>query len=729
MKGIAPRKKLEALLHACKKNLRTVDERMIENVFYFSLEAHKNQNRVSGDNFFNHPYEVALIVAQEIPFDDVTVASALLHDVLEETDFEFDDLKEEFGLTIANIVDGVTKITDVVEGHEVTQAENYRKLFLSMANDIRVIIVKFADRLHNMRTLVYLAPEKQQRIAKETLDIYAGLAHRFGLANIKWELEDLSFKYLHPKDYDELSRAIKSKRDEREAYVKKFIKPVELNLKLEGFSADIAGRPKHLYSIFNKMKTRGKNLDGIFDLFAVRIILDTEIANDCYTVFGIVSSIYQPVPNRFKNYISLPKPNGYQSLHTTVVGPDGRMVEVQIRTKNMHEVAEKGVAAHFKYKGSGTSADADIEHWMTWVREVFEQVESDTSPEQVVESFKLNLFQNEVYVFSPKGELKILPKGATPVDYAFEVHSDIGMHCIGSKVNGKMVPLDSKLKSGDQIEIITSKNQTPSLDWDKFVVSPKAKQRLRKLKRETERRLVAEGRVIFEHRSKRLKIPYTEEELQSIVTEFGFESSLQFLLAVQEKKAEPDGLLIALDRKRKNQTVQELPTEAKSIGLFDNFVQTARQMLSGVSFFGNETHVLHNFAKCCHPIPGDNIIGFVTIGEGIKIHRSSCRNILSLPSAERHRLIEVQWPSVSEMEFAVVVKVTGEDRRGLVNDLTHVISSFNTTNIRSINVDTHEKRFDGLIILNVKDIAHLNRLIEKMRQVKGVDSAQRFEEI
>lgn len=483
------KKKLEELLSICKKNLRSVDTTLIERAYYFSLEAHKHDIRASGEPFFDHPYEVAMIIAKEIPLDDFSVASALLHDVAEDTDFTIEDIKAEFGPVVADIVDGATKITDIFKSHEITQAENYRKLLLSMVNDIRVMLVKFADRLHNMRTLEYLPVEKQQRLAKETFEIYVPFAHRFGLGKIKWELEDLSFKYSDRKEYDEISRLLSAKRREREHYIKKFVKPIGERLEAEGMQFEIGGRPKHLYSIYSKMQQRNKPLDEIYDLFAVRVILDTDNNNDCFAVYGIVSEIYIPIPERFKNYISIPKKNGYQSIHTTVIGPEGKMVEVQIRTRAMHEVAEKGVAAHWRYKENVAGLDKELEYWVDWVRELFDHKLDEDSPKELMESFKLNLYQDEIYVFTPKGELKILPKGSTPIDFAFEIHSQVGNHTIGAKVNGRIIPLNSMLKSGDQVEIITSKNQTPNADWEQFAITHKAKTHIRRWIKEEQRKL------------------------------------------------------------------------------------------------------------------------------------------------------------------------------------------------------------------------------------------------
>ncbi|HSP89071.1 MAG TPA: RelA/SpoT family protein, partial [Ignavibacteriaceae bacterium] len=437
------KKMLEDLLKICKKNLPSVKENLIVRSFEFSVEAHKNDLRASGDPYFIHPYHVALIVAEELPLDDITVASALLHDVAEDTEFNINLLEKEFGKEVAEIVDGVTKISGIFKGQEITKAENYRKLLLSMVKDVRVILVKFADRLHNMRTLDFVNPEKQRRIAQETLEIYAPFAHRFGLGRIKWEFEDLSFKYLNRDAYEELVKKVAAKRKERESYIKKFAEPITENLVENNLKYEISGRPKHLYSIYRKMVRRNKPFEEIYDLFAIRIILDTKNNYDCYTTLGIVNQIYLPVPDRFKDYISIPKTNNYQSIHTTVVGPEGRLVEIQIRTRSMHEVAEQGVAAHWRYKENKSASDKDLENWVNWIRDIFENASRDDARKDLMESFKLNLYQDEIYIFTPKGDLRRLPVNSTPVDFAFEIHSKVGFHCIGAKVNGKIVPLDT----------------------------------------------------------------------------------------------------------------------------------------------------------------------------------------------------------------------------------------------------------------------------------------------
>ncbi len=723
------KKKLDDLLAACRKNLRSVDEDLIRRAFEFGLEAHKRDLRASGEPYFNHPYEAAMILAKEISLDDVSVASALLHDVAEDTNFEIKDIREEFGDEIADIVDGATKIADIFQSHEVTQAESYRKMLLSMVNDIRVMLIKFADRLHNMRTLEYLPEAKRERIAKETLDIYAPFAHRFGLAKIKWELEDLAFKYLHSEEYEQVARNIKAKRRERESYIKKFVAPIEKRLKEEGLKFEIEGRPKHLFSIYNKMLARNKPLDELYDLFAVRIILDTKNNNDCFVVFGIISETYIPIPERFKNYISVPKKNGYQSIHTTVVGPDGKMVEVQVRTSAMHEVAERGVAAHWKYKGAPTAMDDELESWISWVREIFEGAETDSSAKQVIESFRLNLYQDEIYVFTPKGELKILPKNATPVDFAFAVHSKVGFHCIGAKINGRIVSLDAHVKSGDQIEIITSKNQKPNPDWEQFVVTHKAKSHIRRWIKEETRRQVAEGRELWEKRVKKHKLHLNDDELLKILHELRIENLQGFYIGIQRGDIDPDAIAGIIESKSKHpQPIGATRDPSAGEGMFRRFIKTARGVVGGMKVSGAEDSFLHSYAHCCNPIPGDEIVGFVTTGEGIRIHRKSCHNFEQNALTDPNRIVQVDWPKGNGQEFGAAIKISGEDRSGMLNDITHAISSYQNTNIRGVNIDSKDTMFYGTIILFVQNTDHLTRIIEKLRKIKGVSRVERLTE-
>jgi RelA/SpoT family (p)ppGpp synthetase len=721
------KKKLDDLLLICQKNLRKVDENLIRRAFEFGFNAHRHDIRASGEPFFDHPYEVAKIVAKEIPLDDVSVAAALLHDVAEDTDYEIKDIREEFGDTIADIVDGATKISDIFKSHEVTQAESYRKMLLSMVNDIRVMLVKFADRLHNMRTLEYLPADKQKRMAKETLDIYAPFAHRFGLANIKWELEDISFKYLNREAHDVLVRDIKSRRREREHYVKRFAEPIEKRLKEAGFKFEISGRPKHLYSIYNKMLKRNKTLEEIYDLFAVRIILDTDNNNDCFTVYGIASDIYTPNPERFKNYISVPKKNGYQSIHTTVVGQEGKMVEVQIRTKAMHEVAERGVAAHWMYKDN-VAIDEELSNWVTWVREIFETAaEGQVPTQQLLESFKLNLYQEEIYVFTPKGELKILPTGATPIDFAYEIHSKVGDHCLAAKVSGRIVTLDTPLRSGDQVEIITSKNQTPSPDWEKFCVTHKAKSHIRRWMRDEQRKAIDEGRELWEKKVKKAKLSISEDGLNKFLADKRIENIGMFYLGLRQEKINADEIVRMIQDEQKHPSAV-VTEEGRIEGLFNKFVSSARGIAGGIVLEGKQENYMHNYAKCCNPIPGDDIVGFVTIGEGIKIHRRSCRNIKLLMGMDAKRMVDVTWPSDNGLMFVAAVKISGDDRPAMLNDITHAISTYLNTNIRSVNLDSQDSMFQGMFVLYVRDTEHLARILERIKKIKGVTRAERLEE-
>ena len=721
------KKKLDDLIAVCQRNLRVVDVDLITRAFSMSLEAHKHDLRASGEPYFHHPYEVAMVVAKEVALDDVSVAAALLHDVVEDTRFSLKDIKEEFGPTIAEIVDGATKISDIFRSHEVTQAENYRKLLLSMVNDIRVMLIKFADRLHNMRTLEYLSPEKQERLARETLEIYAPFAHRFGLAKVKWELEDLSFKYLNPKEYDEIARQLKSHRRERENYIKKFSAPINKRLGDENFEYEMAGRPKHLYSIYQKMLRRKKPLDEIYDLFAVRFILDTKDNNDCFIAYGIITELYKPIPERFKDYISLPKKNGYQSIHTTVVGPHGKLVEVQIRTKGMHEIAEKGVAAHWMYKESKSSLDKELEGWINWVREIFEQ-KSDDAPKELMESFKLNLYQDEIYVFTPKGDLKILPRNATPLDFAFEIHSNVGFHCIGAKVNGRIVPLNSLLRSGDQVEIITSKTQAPNPDWEKHVVTHKAKSHIRRWIREEVRKRVEQGRALWEKKIKKQKVHVNEDDLLKLVRSVHIDNLQQFYLSLLDEGVDSDTLIEQLVMRLKHpESVESGRSKDMPRSLFTKFVDTARDIASGISILGTSDSFMHQYAKCCNPIPGDEIVGFVTVGEGIKIHKKDCKNIVMLRLAESERIVDVEWPKAQGADFLVAIRISGKDRTGLLSDVTHAISNVQNTNIRSVNMDSKGSLFDGQIILYVKNTDHLTKIVDKIKKVAGIEEVERFQ--
>lgn len=727
---------LQLLLKECRDNLPKCDETMVAKAFRFCVDAHKNDLRASGEPYYTHPLEVARIVINEIPLDDVSVAAALLHDVVEDTTYSLDDIRAEFGSAVAEIVDGATKISGIFKSAEIKQAENYRKLLLSLVKDVRVILIKFADRMHNMRTLDYLSPERQRRMAQETMEIYAPFAHRFGMANIKWEMEDLAFKYLHPQEYEAIRNALASSRAEREDYINKFIEPIKKRLEGEGFKYDLSGRPKHIFSIFNKMKRQNKSIEDLYDLLAVRIILESNENKDCFTVYGIVADIYEPIPERFKNFISRPKKNSYQSLHTTVIGPAGRRVEVQIRTREMHEIAEKGIAAHFKYKenqGNGRVAswwtDKELEEWAQWVRDIFENA-GDEAPEQLLESFKLNLYQDEIYVYTPKNDLRILPQGATPIDFAFDIHSAVGYRCIGAKVNGRIVPLDYKLKTGDQVEILTSKNQRPSKDWERFCVTHKAKSHIRKYLNEDKRLKQQEGKELWEKKARKLNLHLNYDTLEKILHSLKFENAPDFFYQLAVGTLNADDIALVIQQRLNPAATILTPTpDAPSATLSKEFKDTAREHSNGVTIGdGSETkNVLYHYARCCNPVPGDDIVGIVTVGSGIKVHRKNCKNVAELTTKVGPRIMEMSWSSLQQGEFIAAVRITGDDRAGMLNDITNAIVNYNNTNIRSVNIDAFGAEFEGIVTLYVKNIEHLEAIFARLAKIRGVKTVARYD--
>jgi GTP diphosphokinase / guanosine-3',5'-bis(diphosphate) 3'-diphosphatase len=733
------REKLDALLAVCRNNLTKVDEDLIARAFTFTWQAHREHRRKSGEPYFTHPYAVAMIVAQEIPLDDVSVAAALLHDVIEDCeDYTYEDIAAEFGATVADIVDGATKISTILKSKEITKAENYRKLMVSMVNDIRVILVKFADRLHNMRTLEFVGEAKQERIARETLEIYAPLAHRFGLGRLKWELEDLSFKFLHPEEFRQLKSQVSVKRRDREEYIARFCKPIRAELERAGLAHDISGRPKHLYSIYKKMTDRGKTFDEIYDLFAIRIILDTKEEKDCYLAYAVVCEVYTPIPERYKNYIALPKQNGYKSIHTTVLGPDGRMVEVQMRTREMHEIAEKGIAAHWAYKESLQHRASAFENWVRWVRDVLEAQSGDTGEEgarQLIEDFRRNLYQEEIVVFTPKGDLIVLPNGATPVDFAFEIHSEVGLHTIGAKVNGRIVPLNRRLHSGDQVEVITSRNQRLSPDWEQFVVTQKARVAIRRFINEQSKQIIADGREKWERKARKLKMQADEAALKQAAEELKFPNITRLMLALGRDEIGVDEIVRVLQQPAREKPPPPAPPVRDQHEVFEEFARAARGE-QGVMLEGQVQDVEYEFARCCSPLPGDDIIGFVTLGRGIKVHRVICRNIQRLQgdtdpggAGMRERLVQMGWPGAGGGEYLGGIRVEGEDRPGVLNEISAAVSSYENTNIRSVNIDTDQSHFRGSVLITVRSLDHLHRVIERLRKVKGVTLAERFVEM
>ncbi len=725
--------KLQDLLRVCRENLPSVNDDMIRRAFRVSYWAHRNDRRASGERYINHPLEVALIVAQDIGFDDLSVAAALLHDVVEDTDFSLDFIREEFSETMAVIIDGLTKISGVFSSRELGQAENVRKLMLSMAQDIRVILVKFADRLHNMRTLGSLPRQKQLKIASETRDLFAPLAHRFGLHAVKSELEDLALKVLQPDAYRRIVRGLKDNQQQREAYIRRFIDPLKARLEEDGFRFDIYGRSKNVQSIYRKMKTQNKPLDEIYDVFAIRIVLKSEGRKgkeDCWRVYSIITDLYKPLPERFRDFISVAKSNGYQSLHTTVLGPEGRRIEVQIRTQEMHEVAERGVAAHWKYKEGVDRSDRQMDQFLTWVRDLIESPRPEQATE-FVEEFQLNLYDEEIYVFTPRGDLLTLPSGATPVDFAFQVHTEVGYQCLGAKVNGKMVPLSYRLKSGDQVEIITSKKQTPSADWMKFVVTHKARSRIRHAINEKRRNAIKVGQEIWARKARRAHLELDDQELHRHAARLKFPNTQQLFYEIGTGLFEAEELVAAIKQGAAARAAGEAEQEQEKLQLqYETFLDRAQSTGQPALLIDGDLHtdIATVYASCCNPIPGDEVFGYVSKAGAIKIHRTGCRNAPNLLINHPDRTVPVEWSRQKDVQFIVALRVIGEDRVGIVSDITTVISRNLKTNIRAITVDTEDGIFEGNIELYVNDLEHLRRLIERIKRIDGIHGVYRFEE-
>jgi len=728
------RDQLNELLAHCEGHLPSVDEDMIRRAFRLSYWAHRNDWRESGERYIIHPLKVATIVARDIGLDDTSVAAALLHDVVEDTELSLDLIQEEFGETMANIIDGLTKISGVFTSRELGQAENVRKLMLSMATDLRVILVKFADRLHNMRTIEALSKKKQLKKASETLDLFAPLAHRFGLFSIKSELEDLSFKILDPDAYDHIVERLEEMAEQRDAYIANFVAPLKERLTEEGYEFDVYGRVKNVYSIHRKMKRQNKPIDEIYDIFAIRIVLQNggkKGKEDCWRVYSLVTDLYKPLPERFRDFISVPKSNGYQSLHTTVFGPRGRRVEVQIRTQEMHEVAERGVAAHWKYKEGAENVDEEMERFLDWVRDLLDNPKPDEATEFVKE-FRLNLYDEEIYVFTPQGDLMTLPQGATPVDFAFKVHTEVGMQCIGAKVNGKMVPLSHELTSGDQVEIITSKKQQPNPDWINFVVTHKARSRIRQWTNEERRKAASLGREIWEKEKNRANIQISDQDLQTVAHELKFPDLQQLFYEIGKGLYDPDEMVDYIKGKNAEEEADEQSvTDDEDLKeRFENFLDSAQSTDKQSLVINGEIQkdLAVNYASCCNPIPGDEVFGFVSKTGTINIHRSNCRNASDLLVNHADRILEVDWSHQKDVQFVAALRLMGEDRVGMVNDITTVISKNLKTNIRSITIDTEDGIFSGTIMLHVSDLEHLQRLMERLKRIDGIHGVYRFEE-
>lgn len=695
------------------------DIHLIERAYEFASKAHQGQFRDSGEEYIQHPLAVARILA-DLELDVTTVAAGLLHDTIEDTKVTLEEVNATFGPEIAGLVDGVTKLSRLnFKTKQEQQVENLRKMFVAMARDIRVILIKLADRLHNMRTLKHLPPERQRKISNETMEIYAPLAHRLGMWTIKWELEDLAFRYLEPEEYYKLVELVSAKRREREGYIQRVQAELAARLAEYGIKAEVAGRPKHLWSIYRKMKDQEKAFSEIYDLLAIRVIVQT--VKECYEVLGIVHTLWKPIHGRFKDYIAMPKSNMYQSLHTTVIGPNGEPLEIQIRTEEMHRTAEYGIAAHWRYK-EGTTSTSDFEEKIAWLRQILEWQKDLRDVDEFMETLKIDLFADEVYVFTPKGDVKSLVAGATPVDFAYAVHTDIGTHCVGAKVNGRIVPLDWKLKNGDIVEILTSKAGTPSRDWLKFVKTSKAKSKIRAWFREAQRaESIAKGKEALEKEIRKFgedpaEYLRYEERLTELAKRFGMVSAEDLLAAIGYGKVSLNQVVTKL--------LPEKAAETAQPARIPKLTEPKKHSGKGVRVKGVD-NVLVRFSKCCNPVPGDEIVGYITRGRGVSIHRADCPNVADL-AREPEREIRVEWEAEAGSSYPVEIEVEAYDRVALLSNLMNAITDMKT-NISAVNARTTKKSKMAIIslVLEINNVQHMDAVMRRIKAVNGVIEVHR----
>ncbi|RKN76798.1 RelA/SpoT family protein [Ulvibacterium marinum] len=720
-------KQYKELLRISYQTLSSDDKKLIRSAFEVAVDAHKNQRRKSGEAYIFHPIAVAKIVASEIGLDAVSIASALLHDVVEDTEYTLDDIERMFGETVARIVDGLTKIAHLKKDMNISQqAENFRKMLLTLHDDVRVIIIKIADRYHNMLTLDAMPEHKQVKMASETLYIYAPLAHRIGLYNIKTELEDLSLKYTEPEVYKDISGKIEDSKVEQQDYIDAFSSIIDKSLKKEGLNYYIKGRMKSIFSIRKKMKTQSVSFDEIYDKFAIRIIYKSDKQNEkflAWKIYSIVTDHFTPNPVRLRDWISSPKSTGYEALHITVMGPKGNWVEVQIRSERMHEIAEKGYAAHFKYK-HGEQKEQGIEVWLNRLQEALEN--SNGSAVDFVEEFKLNLYSKEIFVFTPKGELKSLPKGATPLDFAFNIHTEVGMRTRGAKVNGKLVPLNTTLNSGDQVEIITSDQAKPNQNWLDYATTARARAKIKSSLREEKKTIAQEGKEVLRRKLKSQKVTLSEDVVNKMVIYFKLKTSLDLFYRVG---------IGAID----NQKIKEFASSYSNafISFFKNKIRRhsvpedidkdeITSKYDMLVFGKDEEKLDYKLSKCCNPIPGDDVFGFISVNEGIKVHKKNCPNAISLQSNYAYRIISAKWIDSTQEEFKSEIQLTGIDNLGLVSDITDVISDDMHVNMRNLNFSTEGGTFTGRITVVVKNNGILKKLIANLKRIEGIDKVSRI---
>ncbi|ELC8347054.1 RelA/SpoT family protein [Clostridium perfringens] len=717
---------LEELISKIKANGNNVDIDLVKKAYDLAFEAHKEQKRESGEPYIIHPISVAMILA-DMGMDTNTIVAGLLHDVIEDTDYTYEDISNIFNVEVANLVDGVTKLGKIkYKSKEEQQADNVRKMLLAMAKDIRVIIIKLADRLHNMRTLKYMKPEKQKKKAQETLDIFAPLAHRLGISKIKWELEDLCLRYIHPEEYYDLVNMIAEKRVEREKFISRIIEELKENLDKANIDSDIEGRPKHFYSIYRKMVNKHKSIEQIFDLTAIRILVNT--VKDCYAVLGIVHTIYKPIPGRFKDYIAMPKPNMYQSLHTTVIGSEGKTFEIQIRTFEMHRTAEYGIAAHWKYKSGVTgtdSKDMTFENKLTWLRDILEWQKEAVDATEFMEGFKLDLFSDEIFVFTPKGVVINLPAGATPIDFAYKIHTDIGNKCVGAKVNGKIVTLDYKLKTGEIVEILTSSSSRgPNIDWLNIANSNQArskiKQWLRKARREEN---LERGKEILEKECKKQSLVFSDlckgPLYDKLLKRYHLNNVEEIYVAVGEGEL----LSSTVISKLKENVVKQVTEEELNKNIEEQIAKTERQTKKkqsyGVTVKGLN-NIMVRFARCCNPVPGDDIAGYITKGRGVSVHRKDCSNFKAIVEKQREKVVDVSWGTEKGTAYVAELEVKAEDRMCLLSDVMLVITDSNLS-LLSLNAKSGKNGVANINIqVKIDNIEQLKELMKKIRRLQGI---------
>jgi len=712
------------LLNSIEYKTEETDTQLITRAFQLAKDAHKGVHRKSGEPYITHPIAVAQIVATEIGLGPTSIATALMHDVVEDSDYTLEDIENMFNPNIARLIDGLTKISGVVSMESSMQLENYRKMLLTISDDVRVILIKLADRLHNMRTMQGMPAHKQLKIASETLFIYAPLAHRLGLFRIKTELEDISLKYTEPEMFEDLSRKMDELVQRDFEYLNKFTRTISGELKKAGLKFEVKKRTKSIFSIRRKMRNQQVSFDEVYDKYAVRIILDSKLANeksDCWKAYSVVTENYSPNPNRLRDWISSPKSNGYESLHSTVMGPDGHWVEVQIRTKRMDDIAENGFAAHWKYK-EDSSGSNQLDSWLRRIREFLDNPDNDS--EDFIDNFKMNLFSSEIFVFTPRGEMVTLPKGATALDFAFDVHSEVGAHCLGTKVNGKLVPLSSPLKSGDQIEVLTSMKQEPKEDWLSFVKTGKAKQRIRQSLKKEKQLITGQGQMVLERKLKVLKLKSTHSNIQKLVNYFGLKNPDELFYKVglgvidnkklREYARETAGLVNYFKRRIvKSSYAKQKPLE-----------KAVKKDLMLV--FGTDEHDMeYSLAKCCNPVPGDRVFGFVTTAEGLKVHRDDCPNAVLLQSRFANRTLKAKWIDKKGSFATINLLIEGMDRMGLVNDVTKVISSELSLNIKAISFAVDDGLFTGQVTIEVADKVALTDTITNIKQLEGISTVSR----